>query len=113
MWFVAVNFFLSSYSLILSREDFGIPTISCLLDMAKVLASIICDHQKVAIHCHSGLGRHDWLCSFAFDDVYAGRTGVLIAAHLMFERGFASAEAITFVRQHRRNAIQTRGFDDG
>lgn len=37
--------------------DFGVPTIDSLLDMTKVLASVLIEHGKVAIHCHSGLGR--------------------------------------------------------
>jgi protein-tyrosine phosphatase len=43
--------------------------------------------------------------------VAAGRTGVLIAAYLVYSRGITGAEAVSFVRAHRRNAIQTKGFD--
>ena len=36
--------------------DFGVPALDSLLDMVKVLASVLAEHAKAAVHCHSGLG---------------------------------------------------------
>eukprot|EP00042_Codosiga_hollandica_P050543 m.606016 g.606016 ORF g.606016 m.606016 type:complete len:679 (-) comp58111_c0_seq4:2627-4663(-) len=74
-------------------EDFGVPSLNSLLDMVKVLDSMLTVGGKIAVHCHSGLGR----------------TGVLLAAYLIYSRQLTAAEAISFVRAHRRRAIQTRG----
>ena len=32
------------------------PALDSLLDMVKVLASVLAEHAKAAVHCHSGLG---------------------------------------------------------
>ncbi len=65
-------------------SDYSVPTLATLLDAVKVL-----DHSvslgRVAIHCHAGLGR----------------TGLLIACHLIYSQQTPPNQAITHVRVKR------------
>ncbi|XP_029456699.1 protein tyrosine phosphatase domain-containing protein 1 isoform X1 [Rhinatrema bivittatum] len=72
-------------------KDFGVASLTTLLDMVKVMAFAL-QEGKLAIHCHAGLGR----------------TGVLIACYLIFATRMTADQAILFVRAKRPNAIQTR-----
>ena len=93
------------------RADFGVPTIDALLNMVKILRFVVGSHGKAAIHCHSGLGMCSSALHMTWLIVTGGRTGVLIAAYLVYSRGITGAEAVSVVRAHRRNAIQTKGYD--
>jgi protein-tyrosine phosphatase len=55
-----------------------------LLDMCKVIDFALLQ-GRAAVHCHAGLGR----------------TGVLMAAHLIWSRQLHPHEAIDFVRKRR------------
>ena len=72
-------------------KDFGEATMAGLLDMVKVL-SFALSEGKVAVHCHAGLGR----------------TGVLIAAYLVYYLRVRSNDALRYVRLKRPGAVQTR-----
>jgi len=83
-------------------DDFGVWPIDRLLDITKVVSFAVSE-GGVAIHCHAGLGR----------------TGVICACWLIFDRGLSAEEAIKQVRARRKGAIQTRqqlasviNFDD-
>lgn len=72
-------------------EDFGIWPMDTVFDVVKVL-SFALSEGGIAIHCHAGLGR----------------TGVICACWLIFERGLYAEEAIKKVRATRPGSIQTR-----
>ncbi|XP_022101237.1 uncharacterized protein LOC110984913 [Acanthaster planci] len=73
-------------------DDYGIRSLPSILDMVKVM-SFALKEGKVAVHCHAGLGR----------------TGVLIACYLIYEQRMEGDNAIQFVREKRKGAIQTPG----
>lgn len=72
-------------------DDFGIWDVDHLLDIIKVVSFAVSE-GGVAIHCHAGLGR----------------TGVICACWLIFDRGMYAEEAIRAVRANRAGSIQTR-----
>ena len=72
-------------------KDFGEASMAGLLDMVKVL-SFALSEGKVAVHCHAGLGR----------------TGVLIAAYLVYYLRVRTNDALRYVRLKRPGAVQTR-----
>ncbi|XP_045540323.1 protein tyrosine phosphatase domain-containing protein 1 [Papilio machaon] len=72
--------------------DYGEASLSCLLNMTKVL-SFALQEGRVAIHCHAGLGR----------------TGVLISCYLVYALRIRANDAIRLVRKKRPRAVQTSG----
>lgn len=72
-------------------KDFGEASMVGLLDMVKVLSFALLE-GKAAVHCHAGLGR----------------TGVLIAAYLVYYLRVRSNDALRYVRLKRPGAVQTR-----
>ena len=71
--------------------DLGVSPMSTLLDMCKVVDFAL-TQGRAAVHCHAGLGR----------------TGVLMAVHLIWSRQLHPHEAIDFVRKRRPNSVQNR-----
>ncbi|XP_076598259.1 protein tyrosine phosphatase domain-containing protein 1 [Chaetodon auriga] len=73
-------------------SDYGVATLTTVLDMVKVMAFAL-QEGKIAVHCHAGLGR----------------TGVLLASFLAYATRMTANQAILYVRAKRPNSIQTRG----
>ena len=73
-------------------QDFGCPDLDCLFDIVKIMSDLIDRGEKVLVHCHAGLGR----------------TGLLIACHLIYTYKYTASEAVTLVRLRRTKAIQTK-----
>ena len=73
-------------------QDFGTPDLECLFDIVKIMSDLIDQGGKVLVHCHAGLGR----------------TGLLIACHLIYTLRYTASEAVTLVRLRRAKAIQTK-----
>ncbi|KAM9342434.1 protein tyrosine phosphatase domain-containing protein 1 [Pholidichthys leucotaenia] len=72
-------------------NDYGVGTLTSVLDMVKVMAFAL-QEGKVAVHCHAGLGR----------------TGVLLACFLSYATRMTANQAILYIRAKRPNSIQTR-----
>ena len=68
--------------------DFKLPHSSVLIE--QILPFLICseeNQQKVVVHCSGGIGR----------------TGIVLASWLVARHGFSNREAISSVKQNRRN----------
>ncbi|GMF18963.1 unnamed protein product [Phytophthora fragariaefolia] len=75
-------------------EDMTTPTLSFMMDIVKVIASVLLTgHHRVAVHCHAGYGR----------------TGITIACALIFLHNIAPELAIRLVRRDRPGSVQTAG----
>ncbi|OQR94814.1 hypothetical protein THRCLA_08087 [Thraustotheca clavata] len=74
-------------------EDMTSPNVVLMLDITTVMASVLAQGYKVAVHCHAGYGR----------------TGLAIACTLVFQHGISAQEAIQIVRRGRPGSIQTHG----
>ncbi|OWZ23083.1 hypothetical protein PHMEG_0002106 [Phytophthora megakarya] len=75
-------------------EDMTTPTLSFMVDIVKVIASVLLTGQdRVAVHCHAGYGR----------------TGITIACALIFLHNIPPELAIRLVRRDRPGSVQTAG----
>ncbi|KAL7683512.1 putative tyrosine specific protein phosphatase [Plasmopara halstedii] len=75
-------------------EDMTTPTLSLMMDIVKVIASVLLKgHHRIAVHCHAGYGR----------------TGITIACALIFLHNISAELAIRLVRRDRPGSIQTSG----
>ena len=73
-------------------QDMGVPNLASVLKIAQMMhRAITCERRKVAVHCHSGLGR----------------TGLVLACYMVFCGQHSAAEAIAKTRQGRPGALQT------
>ncbi|KAJ3159783.1 Protein tyrosine phosphatase domain-containing protein 1 [Geranomyces michiganensis] len=73
-------------------QDMNVPDFSHMLSIAQVMAYALEDCQKIAVHCHAGLGR----------------TGLAIACYLVYGLNMDSNKAIALVRKNRPLSVQTR-----
>ncbi|KAJ3169020.1 hypothetical protein HDU87_000894 [Geranomyces variabilis] len=73
-------------------QDMNVPDFSHMLSIAQVMAYALEDGQKIAVHCHAGLGR----------------TGLAIACYLVYGLNMESNKAIALVRKNRPLSVQTR-----
>jgi hypothetical protein len=74
-------------------RDMDTPDIDTGMRIAQVMTYHVDNGEKVAVHCHAGLGR----------------TGLVIACWLMLGGIVTSAAAaVSYVRRYRRGALQTR-----
>ncbi|CAI2350980.1 unnamed protein product [Caenorhabditis sp. 36 PRJEB53466] len=71
--------------------DFQACTSHRLLDIVKVVDFAL-SHGKIAVHCHAG----------------HGRTGMVIAAWMMFALGMSPSQAVENVRKRRTKAVQSK-----
>lgn len=76
--------------------DFDIPSSSQLIGIVKLMTEVINKGEKVLIHCHAGYGR----------------TGLAIAAYLIFNFSVTDKEAIEVVRSRRKKSIQRQKQSD-
>lgn len=74
-------------------KDMTVPPIELVLNIVQVMQfTLVSRGQKVAIHCHAGLGR----------------TGLVVAAYLVLACRLPAQQAIRHVRDHRPLSIQTQ-----
>ncbi|KAI8820972.1 uncharacterized protein EV422DRAFT_528602 [Fimicolochytrium jonesii] len=73
-------------------QDMNVPDFSHMLSIAQVMAHALEEGQKIAVHCHAGLGR----------------TGLAIACYLVYGENMDSNTAIELVRTQRPLSVQTR-----
>ncbi|CAO4373789.1 unnamed protein product [Caenorhabditis nigoni] len=71
--------------------DFQACTSNRLLDIVKVVDFALAN-GKIAVHCHAG----------------HGRTGMVIAAWMMFALGMSPSQAVNTVRSRRAKAVQSK-----
>ncbi|EGT47696.1 hypothetical protein CAEBREN_01842 [Caenorhabditis brenneri] len=71
--------------------DFQACTSNRLLDIVKVVDFAL-SHGKIAVHCHAG----------------HGRTGMVIAAWMMYALGMSPSQAVDTVRSRRAKAVQSK-----
>ncbi|CCD67575.1 TYR_PHOSPHATASE_2 domain-containing protein [Caenorhabditis elegans] len=71
--------------------DFQACTPNRLLDIVKVVDFAL-SHGKIAVHCHAG----------------HGRTGMVIAAWMMYALGMSPSQAVDTVRSRRAKAVQSK-----
>jgi Protein-tyrosine phosphatase len=68
-----------------------LPTMTQAISAVQVMESRLQRDQKIAVHCHAGLGR----------------TGLLVACLLVLARRYAPLDAVTMIRLKRPGSIQT------
>ena len=72
--------------------DMDIPNCELILSAVQLMSFLINSGKKVAVHCHAGLGR----------------TGLLIAAYLIFDKQMSPLQAQELVRTARPGSIQNK-----
>ena len=72
--------------------DFGTPSLDHMLNIAQVMDFTIQRGQRLAVHCHAGLGR----------------TGLAVACYLVYAGGVSPGQAIQATRKKRPGSLQTR-----
>ncbi|GJP57377.1 hypothetical protein CLOM_g16399 [Closterium sp. NIES-68] len=73
-------------------KDMACPPFPTMLSIVQSISVFIGRRQKVAVHCHAGLGR----------------TGLVIACYLVAANSLAAADAVAVVRAMRPGSLQTR-----
>lgn len=88
---ISVIWYLSVYHYNFPLPDFEACTSNRLLDIVKVVDFAI-SNGKIAVHCHAG----------------HGRTGMVIAAWMMYALGLSPSQAVDIVRSRRAKAVQSK-----
>lgn len=73
-------------------KDLGVPSMQLLLNIAQVMQDAQRQGMRMLVHCHAGLGR----------------TGLVVAAFLVYAHGISPDGAVAHVRERRPRALQTK-----
>jgi hypothetical protein len=73
--------------------DMSTPSMHAMINIVQVMSQHINDRrEKVAVHCHAGLGR----------------TGIVCACYLIYGMGLSAMEAVDMVRSSRPGTVETK-----
>jgi len=77
-------------------RDMTAPSTDVILKILKQMSFSLMNGNKIAIHCHAG----------------RGRTGLIIAAWLIYHNNMTAKEAIKHVRSKRKGCIQSKSQEE-
>eukprot|EP00873_Tetraselmis_striata_P045553 jgi/Tetstr1/465817/TSEL_010437.t1 len=77
-------------------RDMATPSLEHALKIVQIMSHYISQGMAVAVHCHAGLGR----------------TGLAIAAYLVYAGDYSAPEAVALTRSKRPGSLQTRAQEN-